>query len=298
VKESAVKAIRNSLLSILALTAVAATGCGHAPAGVAPAVRAASNGMIQSVTGPHKLGYNFQRYLRLQKASAHPQHFEFRGAAPKAVDNRQFCAPIYDQGQLGSCTAFSMAKGLREYLQRSQNTEQVSLSALWFYYQERVLEGSVGDDSGATMSDGMKVLHEQGAATDVTWPYDISKFDQAPPAEADASAPANKINTVTQLASLNDVKAAIAAGKPVSFGFVVYDSFRKIGKDGKMPDPKSNEGVLGGHAVVAVGYNDKTKYLTVRNSWGDAWGDKGYFYMSYKFATDMDNHILEAFTAD
>jgi C1A family cysteine protease len=291
-----VKAIRHLTVSLLGLATLAA--CGHSNLVAAPTAKISSTHTIMAAGKVRKLGYDFTRYERTQASSARLQHFALRGAAPAQVDNRQFCAPVYDQGQLGSCTAFSMAKGLREYLQRSEKQDQVALSALWFYYNERKVDGDVGDDAGSTMTTGMNVLKDGGCATDVTWPYDITKFTDTPPSASDDTAAAWKVNTITQLATFDDMKAAVAAGNPVAIGFKVYESFEKIGANGIMPNPKSGEGILGGHAVLVVGYDDKKQYLTVRNSWSDTWGDKGYFYMPYKFAKDMNNHIMEAWTAN
>jgi len=290
-----VKAIRHLTVSLLGLATLAA--CGHMTP-VAPANKLSSSHTIMAAGKARKLGYNVARYQHLQAPHARLQHVATRGPIRAAVDNRNFCPPVYDQGQLGSCTSFAMAGGLREYLQRSEGEQPTQLSELWFYYQERALEGSIDEDSGATMSDGMKVLGEQGCAVEATWPYDIAKFTVEPPAEATATAPAWKTHANTQLASLDDVKAAVNNGGPVAIGFVVYESFMNIGSNGVMPNPKSSEGILGGHAVLVVGYNDKKQQLIVRNSWSDTWGDKGYFYMPYKFAKDFNNHIIEAWTAN
>ena len=47
--------------------------------------------------------------------------------------------------------------------------------------------------------------------------------------------------------------------------------------------PQANDQQLGGHAVTAVGYDDFKECFIVRNSWGEGWGDKGYFYMPYQY---------------
>jgi C1A family cysteine protease len=259
-----------------------ASGCGQIGSNAVNAV--SSTGAVASATA-HKLGYNVTRFQRVLKAKQKTVHLTRRGTLPASVDNRQFCAPVYDQGQLGSCTAFSMGKGLREYLQRKNGEKQVPLSALDLYYYERVNMGQeyVNQDSGANMIDGMTVLANRGVATDESWPYKISVFKQQPPAAADATAAANKIKSFQALGNFEDVKTAIANGQPVAFGFLVYNNFFRIGADGKMPMPKGN--AVGGHAVLAVGYDDATQMLLVRNSWGASFGAKGYFYMPYEFVT-------------
>jgi C1A family cysteine protease len=239
---------------------------------------------VQGVS--RKLGYDWSRYQKVQARKAHPQHLIRQGLRAAKMDLRSQQAPIYDQGQLGSCTAFAIAKGLRESLQRKNGEEQLPLSALFQYYETRARLGSVNQDSGGTITDGVAVLKEVGAAPDTAWPYDIAKFKLKPPAQAYSAAGSHKIHESTQLASLDDVKSAIASGQPVAFGFLVYRSMMSVGANGVMPMPKPGEKVLGGHAVLAVGYDDEKKQLIVRNSWGEKWGDHGYFYMPYEFVTE------------
>jgi C1A family cysteine protease len=171
-------------------------------------------------------------------------------------------------------------------MQRKNGERQVALSALFGYYETRARLGSINEDSGGTITDGMAVLKTVGAAPDDTWTYDIAQFKIKPPAASYKAAGEFKVKSVTQLAGLDDVKASLAKGNTVAFGFLVYKSMMKTGADGKMPMPTSNEKVLGGHAVLAVGYDDTAKALIVRNSWGEKFGDKGYFYMPYEFVTE------------
>jgi C1A family cysteine protease len=108
------------------------------------------------------------------------------------------------------------------------------------------------------------------------------------------------VKSTVQLATLDDVKTALAGGNVVSIGFVVYSSFEDIGSDGVMSMPAKGEQVLGGHAVCVVGYDDQKQSLIVRNSWGAGWADHGYFYMPYKFYTGKvgkQANVMEAWTA-
>lgn len=77
----------------------------------------------------------------------------------------------------------------------------------------------------------------------------------------------------------------LAEGYPFVFGFTVYESFetRKVVETGIASMPRKKERVLGGHAVLAVGYNQKDKRFLVRNSWGTGWGKNGYFTMPYEY---------------
>jgi C1A family cysteine protease len=284
------KTMRHLTVSVLALSTAVLAACGHAvPAGVQTAgLRAAALPTAMVAGHVRKFGYNMAR-AKANRGAQHPTHFAFRGQLPAQVDNRQFCSPIADQGQLGSCTAFSMGKGLREYIANKNGEKATPVSAMWLYYNERAHMGSqyIKQDSGAMLADGEYVLLNQGDAEETAWPYDIAKFTLKPSKASNATAAAHKIQASQDLASFDDVKAAIAAGQAVAFGFTVYESFENIGADGVMPMPKPGEGVLGGHAVLAVGYDDTKKLLTVRNSWGTSWGDQGYFYMPYDFASQM-----------
>jgi len=287
-------------VSLLALLTMATTvGCGRTalPTTVGATKAVASLPTVMASGIKRKLGYNVTRYKRVVAPKSNPQHLTFRGTLPGSVDQRAQQAPVYDQGDLGSCTAFSMGKGMREYMQRKNGEKLVPLSALWLYYEERVLMGTVNEDSGANMIDGINVLRDQGNAVETAWPYATAQFKVKAPAAAYEGAAAHKIASATELAELADIKVALANGQPVVFGFMVYSSFQRIGKNGVMPMPKPNESILGGHAVHAVGYDDAKQALIVRNSWGKGWGDQGYFYMPYTFAADKEK-AMEWWTAE
>ncbi|MBU6427481.1 MAG: C1 family peptidase [Cyanobacteria bacterium REEB65] len=208
----------------------------------------------------------------------------YRGESlPTSADLRQYCSPIADQGQLGACTAFAMGKGLREWLENKDGVSFTPMSALYLYYKERQMNGTVGKDAGSTITTGMTVLQNIGDAPEVDDPYNILNYNDTPSAQADTDAGQYKIQQAIKLNNLQDIKASIAEGYPAVFGFVVYKSFESIGPDGMMPMPKLFEPILGGHAVMAVGYDDTKQVVTMRNSWGANWGDHGYFYMPYSY---------------
>ncbi|HBF39573.1 MAG TPA: cysteine peptidase [Firmicutes bacterium] len=217
------------------------------------------------------------------------------GDLPQTVDLRDKMSPIVDQGQLGSCTANAIASGLREYLEVKVGQNLVRLSRLFLYYEERKLEDTINEDSGASIRDGMKVLSQIGVCPEKDYPYDITKYTQMPTAEATAHAGQYKISEYHRIGDLKNLKVALSEELPVVFGIQVYQSFEseQVAKTGKIPMPKKDEQLLGGHAVLAVGYMDKGKsgILIVRNSWGNEWGDQGYCYMSYtvfnKLVMDM-----------
>ncbi|HEX3043661.1 MAG TPA: C1 family peptidase [Bacillota bacterium] len=215
---------------------------------------------------------------------------------PKSVDLRDKMSEIVDQGLLGSCTANAIASGLREYLEIYGNQPFVRLSRLFLYYQERAMENTVNEDSGASLRDGMKVLQKIGVCPEVDQPYIISKFTEAPSEKALTDASQFKIASYHRVPNLTALKTSLYEGFPVVFGMKIYQSFEsdQVAATGKIPAPKSTEKYLGGHALLAVGYVNTTHrsgYVIVRNSWGKDWGDQGYCYMPYsvfnKLVTDM-----------
>lgn len=211
---------------------------------------------------------------------------------PKLVDLRPKDGfPIYDQGELGSCTANAIGAAVHYNLHKQGQTE-ITPSRLFIYYNERALEGSVGEDSGAMIRDGVKTLNKIGVCDeDKLWPYDIAKFTAKPSDEcyqAAAKTTAKEYARVPQ--TLEDMKACLNDGFPFVFGFAVYSSFqtRKVAATGFMSMPDEYDYVLGGHAVMACGYDDDKKVFIVRNSWGPSWGDKGHFYMPFDYLCNAD----------
>ena len=111
--------------------------------------------------------------------AAPPQYLT---ALPTQVDLRdQLPKEIYDQGQLGSCTANAIGAAF-EFGLLKQGLGDFMPSRLFIYYNERAMEGTVDTDSGAMIRDGIKSVNKQGVCPETSWTYDISKFAQKPPA--------------------------------------------------------------------------------------------------------------------
>jgi C1A family cysteine protease len=244
----------------------------------------------QSPSMNHKIkGYGWVPDLPDHRDFTYAAPMEVAAALPSQVDLRPQCPPVYDQGQLGSCTANSIG-GAHEFEQMKQNKPNVFMpSRLFIYYNERVIEGSVKSDAGGQIRDGIKSIASQGVCPETEWPYVIAKFATKPPAAAYKDALKNEAVSYQRLVqSLNQFKGCLASGYPFVFGFTVYESFESpaVAKTGNAPLPASGEKSLGGHAVMAVGYNDKAQQFIVRNSWGPVWGQKGYFTLPYAYLTD------------
>lgn len=225
----------------------------------------------------------------LQKIEAKTDRF------PQPVDLRKWCPPIEDQGDLGSCTAHA-GVALVEYYEIRAFGKHIDASRLFLYKTTRNLLHWEGD-TGATIRSTMGAMVLFGIPPEEYWVYNISKFDEEPPAFCYSFAkeyqsisyfrldPPNVSGTKL----LGEIKKHLSEGMPSMFGFTVYDSIDESTDDGKIPFPSLRERVIGGHAVVAVGYDDDMEIkdrrgvLLIRNSWGTKWGVGGYGYLPYDY---------------
>jgi len=196
---------------------------------------------------------------------------------------------VYDQGQLGSCTANAIA-GAIQFDRLKQQLAQVFVpSRLFIYYNERATEHTVDSDSGAQIRDGIKSVAKLGDCPETEWPYTIAKFKTRPSPKCYADALQYRVVSYQRLTPvLSQLKGCLASGYPFVFGFTVYESFEspQVARTGHASLPGSGERAIGGHAVVGVGYQDAKQWFIVRNSWGSRWGLKGYFTLPYAYLTD------------
>jgi C1A family cysteine protease len=235
-------------------------------------------------TTPRKIhGYGWQPDLPDQRDRifAHTA----RTALPAVVDLRPKCPPVVDQGELGSCTANAIA-GALGFL----HMDVPPVSRLFIYYGERAIEGTIATDAGAMIRDGVKELVNTGVCLEKTWPYTIKKFATKPTKKAFTEAAKRKITSYQRIVSIADMQGCLAAGFPFVFGFTVYESFEsdEVAKTGIVEMPGPTERVLGGHAVLAVGYDMAAKRFLVRNSWGTEWGQAGTFTMPFAYLADRN----------
>jgi len=235
------------------------------------------------------------------KKEAMPPHSK---ALPVTVDLRPWCSPIEDQGQLGACTA-QAAVGIMEYYERRAFGNHLDGSRLFLYKAERNLMHLTGD-TGAYLRTAIKAMAFFGIPPEEYWPYSDSesKFDIEPPAFCYAFAENYKAlkyfrhdpKGSSPDSVLASVKKYLATGFPAMFGFTVFNSIQQASATGEIPFPTNTDQVMGGHAIVAVGYDDNkviknpglggktTKgALIIRNSWGTGWGVKGYGYLPYEY---------------
>lgn len=207
-------------------------------------------------------------------------------ALPKKVSTLGTKVPIDDQGDCGSCTGNATTAALEII------TGAPPLSRLMAYYNGRVLEGTTGSDDGATIRDVIKQLSKLGVSGEPLWPYDVSAVTKKPSdaAYADGLTFVPRIASYQRVTTFAQLRKAIAAHLPVVFGFEVPDYFEsdEVATKGYVRLPTDSDPVIGGHAVLAVGYNMSASkpYVIVRNSWGQDWGLGGYFHMAAEWFTD------------
>jgi C1A family cysteine protease len=163
----------------------------------------------------------------------------------------------------------------------------IHVSRLFEYYATRKIEGTVSEDSGASIRDAIKSGVIYGVADESTWPYDISKFTINPPSGIWTAAAAHRVTSYHSVTDgdIQTMKSVLASGYLIGFGFQVYDYMMsaQMAKTGFLLLPGPNEQLQGGHAVCLVGYDDSKKAFLVRNSWGIGWGIAGYFWMAYDY---------------
>lgn len=220
------------------------------------------------------------------------------GPLPAKADLRKACPPVYDQGRIGSCTANAIAAAI-EFDLLKQKLGDFTPSRLFIYYNEREMEHAVTLDNGAQIRDGVKSTAKLGVCPESEWTYDDTPADPTTNVWPAGAKPAQKPSPACYQdalkhqvlsyqrvnRSLSQMKGCLASGYPFVFGFTVYDAFESAAtaKTGELYMPTSAETVVGGHAVLAVGYDDTAQRFIVRNSWGPKWGKKGYFTIPYTY---------------
>lgn len=287
---------RPILRTVLALTATAMmTGCGASA--IAPLNPHASV-LDQAISGK-KLKYGLGADLKGRPkikfdegGAENALEFGAFASLPSKVDLRRQCPPVYNQGTMGSCTGFAIAKGLGEFILKKQN-RHTELSALYLYYMERKAAHQINEDSGASIASGMRILDNLGCAPEKEHPYpservwnDKEKMQEylvMKPDSGDVKAGKSyRVQGLKPINSLRGIRNSVAKGMPVVFGIAIFDNFYSA-KNGMIPMPTASSKFEGGHAVMCVGYDNEKQVLIMRNSWGADWGDDGYFYLPYDF---------------
>ncbi|HYV92228.1 MAG TPA: C1 family peptidase [Chitinophagales bacterium] len=219
------------------------------------------------------------------------------------VDLRKWCSPIEDQGNIGSCTAHATT-ALLEYYERRAHGIYIDASRLFLYKASRNLLRWHGD-RGAHLRAAIGALALFGVPPEEYWPYNVSKFDEEPSAFCYSFAQNFKAISYYRLdpphvdphVLLDNIKSHMSKGLPLVFGFTCYNSMEEASDTGAIPFPSKKDKVDGGHAVMAVGYDDGKKIrnsdegsadttgaILIRNSWGPDWGGMGgYLWLPYEY---------------
>ena len=208
---------------------------------------------------------------------------------PSSIDLRSACPPVYVQDQLGSVVGTVIAAALEFCLMKQKLFPVFTPSRLFIYYNARAIEGTINSDSGSQINDGVKSVETLGVCPEDMWPYDIAKFAERPPDACYQTALQYRIFAFKRVRrNLAQLKKCLASGYPFIFGFTVYESFQsqEVSKTGHASMPQPGEQVIGGHAALAVGYDDANQWFIVRNSWGADWGIQGYFTLPYAYFTN------------
>jgi C1A family cysteine protease len=221
---------------------------------------------------------------------------------PDNVDLRKWCSPVEDQDRLGSCTAHA-GVGIVEYFERRAFNKHIDASRLFLYKVTRNLLNWHGD-TGAFLRTTMEAMVLFGVPPEEYWKYNSDDFDKEPSAFLYAFAQNYQTISYYRLdppetpkeVLLSRIKTSLAASLPSMFGLSIYSSIDQAEKTGAIPYPIPGEKLLGGHAVMAVGYDEKiriknsnpgaqetTGALLIRNSWGTEWGEEGYGWLPYSY---------------
>jgi C1A family cysteine protease len=212
-------------------------------------------------------------------------------ALPPRVDLRPLMPPVYDQGAAGSCVGNAVAAAVQFTRRRANATPDFTPSRLYIYYNARLLEGATGFDGGAQIRDGVKGVVRYGAPPEDAWVYDTDQVLATPPQDAyDAGKLDLLLGYQRVNQSVDDLRHALASHQPFVFGFSVYESFEgpQVAGAGQLNLPAAGEALVGGHAVLAAGYDDASRVFLVRNSWGADWGMQGYFTIPFEYLSNVD----------
>lgn len=248
------------------------------------------------------------RYIR--ERFLYPTEYKTYKNTKKALPNttvslRDFYGPIQNQGEEGSCSAFSSLQ-FRAALRKMAGFSFIDPSQQAQYFEERKLEGTIGQDSGATLEDALEVLVGIGVLPSHDDPYTPDDFTSDPPVkdfDAALKLKRSQVQKIDQQSLLADTLDALATGHPVLFGFQVFSELEspEVAQTGGLTLPGPASQSLGGHAVNAIGFDPAKRMILVLNQWGPDWGIqalaelKGCFWIPYEYYERFCNDAYAGF---
>lgn len=232
--------------------------------------------------------FNYIRYVQQNsKNQINPKSFRKNQVQTSPIDLRAMPLdpPVLDQGSLGSCTAFATT-ALVNFCRDKQKLPDFVPSSLFTYYTTRQIEGTTNSDSGAYVRNALKSTVTYGVVSENLWPYDINKYKIQPPSNVYTEALKHQTLKYMRIpdGNIQALKYCLTEGYPFIFGMIVFEQFEsnKCLSDGIVELPKNKKvGILGGHAMMCIGWKliNNTEYFICQNSWGGAYGDKGFWYV-------------------
>ena len=211
---------------------------------------------------------------------------------PSVVNLQEFCPPVWDQGDIGSCTAQAISAALQcNAIKNNQHSKNIVRSRLFIYYNERFVEGTVDSDAGAMIRTGIKTVAEHGVCNEAMWWYNPRKFTVKPSRRCYDNALKYQALSYFRLPQVvSSMKGCLADGFPFIVGVACYSDFLsdQVSLSGTIAMPRSDDNLVGGHAVLVVGYDDAKQSFVFRNSWGTSWGNKGHGYIPYCYLEHED----------
>lgn len=201
---------------------------------------------------------------------------------PPFVDYSSKLTPIRNQGQEPCCVAFASC-AMKEYQEDVVKDEDFIFSPRWIYEQIKQPQG------GAYIRDAMKLLQSTGVPPEDCNPY-IPQVPTKKCSQATTLALPNRIKGYARLSTIDEMKKSLSENGPFVIALNVTDGWDNPARGAVLGSGK----VQGGHAILVVGYDDLSKYLKFKNSWGEEWGDQGYGYISY---SDVEKTLMDAWSA-
>jgi len=210
---------------------------------------------------------------------------------PGRVDYTPKVSPVRDQKDEGTCVAFATASGMKEYQEMFDYSKLILLSPRFIYSECKKIDG-MPDEEGTTVRMAMKVIKTKGVCQEKLWPYSPHQKTKAQKG-ANTDAKKFRVLSYARILNLNELRLSLYSKGPCVIGVEVFEGFMRT-KTGVVPMPRENEAPLGGHAICAVGYDDRKKFIKFKNSWSKIWGQKGFGFLPYSY---IERYMMDAWSS-